>query len=242
MSEIREYKFLIIFILVIVLIVGGMFGLSLYKDFKIEAEANAIKAEKEKELARYDYLKDDENPVVTITMDNNKKIVLELYPKEAPTSVENFIALIKAGFYDGVAFTRIEKDFVIQCGAKAEATTPEYTIEGEFSANGIENSIAHEKGVISFARNAYNPDSAYSQFFICLDTLTGLDGNYAAFGRVVEGLDVVEELALSETKSEDKDSEDFGIPVKEIIMKTVTVDTKGIEYAEPKKIAVEINS
>lgn len=238
MSEIREYKFVIIFMLVIVLIIGGMFGLAIYKDVKLQAKADAEKAALEEKLARYDYLTDDQNPLVTITMENDKKMVFELFPKEAPTTVENFISVINSGFYNGLSIFRIEKEFVMQSGSAegSVAGTNEYGIQGEFTANGIENSISHVKGVLSMARTSYSYDTACKQFFVTLADATALDGNYAAFGKIVEGMDVLDEIANTEVKSTEPNAEGYGIPVTAPIIKTITVDTKGITYAEPEKI------
>lgn len=230
MLEMREYKFVIIFVLIIVAVIGGMVFAEVYKTDKWQAKQQAEIDAKLAELARYDYLTDEQNPVVTINMSDGKKIVVELYPKEAPTTVENFVALINEGFYNGQTFHRIKPDFVIQGGRNMEGT--QYTIEGEFPANKIENSISHEAGVISMARGDYY-NSANTQFFITVkDVSQQLDGYYAAFGRVIEGMDVVEELANSELVEGTEE------PVNPPVMESVTVDTKGIQYAEPKRTPV----
>lgn len=230
MLEFREYKFVIIFTLIIALVIGGMVFAEVYKVNQQEAKLRAEQEAKLQELARYDYLTDEQNPIATITMADGKKIVLELYPKIAPTTVENFISLVNSGYYNGLTFNRIDPDFVIQGGRSEQGYNP-YTIEGEFSANGIENSISHVTGVLSMARNGYYPNSAYSQFFITLRDAPELDGSYAAFGRVIEGMDVVTELAKTELV-EGTDDE----PVTPPVMENITVDTKGIEYAQPKQI------
>lgn len=239
MSELREYKFAIIFTLAIALIIGAMVFAEVYKVNKAEAEANAQKEAKLQELARYDYLTDEQNPIATITMEDGKKIVLELYPKEAPTTVENFISLANSGFYDGLTFHRAEPEFVIQGGDRdgTGGGIPDYTIEGEFSANGIENPISHVTGVISMARNSYDMNSAFSQFFITTIDAVGLDGQYAAFGRVIEGMDVVTEIANVEVVK-DEAGNVTSTPVNPPVMQNITVDTKGIEYAKPKQIEV----
>lgn len=239
MLELREYKFAIIFTVVIALVIGTMVFAEVYKTNKAEAEAKAQQEAKLQELARYDYLTDEQNPIATITMSDGKKIVLELYPKEAPTTVENFISLANSGFYNGVTFHRTEPEFVIQGGSKTGTGVSgetEYTIEGEFSANGIENSISHVAGVISMARNGYSYNSAYSQFFITVVDAVGLDGSYAAFGRVIEGMDVVNEIANVEVVTRDDDQADANKPINPPVMESVTVDTKGIQYDEPKHI------
>lgn len=171
-----------------------------------------------------------EKPIVTITMDNDKQIVLELYPDIAPESVKNFISLIQKGFYDGLTFHRIIPGFMIQ-GGDPEGTGmggPGYSIKGEFAQNGVKNPLNHTKGVLSMARSA-RPDSAGSQFFIMHEDAPHLDGAYAAFGKVIEGLDVVDEIARVRTSFGDR-------PIEPVVMKKVTVDTKGVSYEEPQKL------
>lgn len=145
--------------------------------------------------------------MVTIEMENGKKIVLELYPKTAPKTVENFLALVKKGFYDGLIFHRVISGFMIQggCPDGTGMGGPGHNIYGEFKANGFNNELKHERGVISMAR-AQHPDSAGSQFFIMHADSPHLDGQYAAFGKVVEGLDVVDEIAGVEVGFNDKPS------------------------------------
>lgn len=156
--------------------------------------------------------------MVTIEMENGKKIKIELYPEIAPITCENFEKLVKQGFYDGLCFHRVISGFMIQGGCPNGTGTggPGWNITGEFSANGIKNDLKHERGVISMARAA-NPDSAGSQFFIMHDDAPYLDGQYAAFGRVVEGIDVVDEIALAPTDYNDK-------PKIPQIMKSVTIE------------------
>lgn len=170
------------------------------------------------------------NPLVTITMDNEKEILIELYPEVAPNTVNNFISLIQDGFYDGVIFHRIVPGFVVQGGDPFGTGTggPGYSIKGEFSANGIENNLKHERGVVSMARSL-NPDSAGSQFFIVLEDAPQLDGDYAAFGKVIEGMDVVDEIAEVETDENAK-------PLQDQMMKKVTVDLGSHEFEEPEKM------
>ena len=170
------------------------------------------------------------NPLVTIEMQDGKKIVAELYPDKAPNTVNNFICLAKFGFYDGLCFHRVIEGFMIQGGDPAGVGTggPGYTIKGEFAMNGFEkNDIKHLRGVISMARAA-SPDSAGSQFFIMHKNASHLDGQYAAFGKVVEGMDVVDEIASVRTDYRDK-------PLDPQVMKKVTVETFGEEYPEPKR-------
>lgn len=168
-----------------------------------------------------------ENPIVTITMENDEKIVIELEPKTAPNTVANFISLVEDGFYDGLIFHRVIPGFMIQ-GGDPDGTGmggPDYAIKGEFTSNGFENTLTHERGVISMARSQ-DPDSAGSQFFIMTEQATHLDGDYAAFGKVTEGMETVDEIVAAERAKNDKPLEDQKI-------KTVEVDTKGFDYPEP---------
>lgn len=170
------------------------------------------------------------NPIVTITMENGHSIKVELYPDKAPNTVNNFIALANSGFYDGIIFHRVIKGFMIQGGDPAGIGTggPGYCIKGEFALNGFkENDVKHERGVISMAR-AQNPNSAGSQFFIMHANASYLDGQYAAFGKVVEGMDTVDEIANTPVYREK--------PVTDQTMKSVRVETFGVNYPAPKKI------
>ncbi len=170
------------------------------------------------------------NPIVTIEMENGKVIKAELYPDVAPQSVYNFVSLIRNGFYDGLNFHRVISGFMIQGGCPLGNGTggPGYNIKGEFSSNGFKNDLAHTKGVLSMAR-ASHPDSAGSQFFIMHDNAPYLDGQYAAFGKVTEGIDVVDEIAAVRTNFRD-------MPLKPQVMKKVTVETFGVDYPEPNKL------
>lgn len=175
---------------------------------------------------------DAKNPVVTIEMENGGTITAELYYNKAPNSVKNFISLINKGFYDGVIFHRVIPGFVIQ-GGDPEGTGmggPGYTIKGEFPSNDFDNDAKHLRGALSMARGAYSFDSAGSQFFICVADRPDLDGNYAVFGQVVDGMDIVDEIVSSERDQNDK-------PLKDNVIKKVTVDTFGVEYGEPEKIS-----
>jgi peptidyl-prolyl cis-trans isomerase B (cyclophilin B) len=172
-----------------------------------------------------------QNPIVTITMENGDVIEAELYPEIAPESVNNFISLIKKGYYDGLIFHRVINGFMIQggCPDGTGMGGPGYCIKGEFSLNGFENSLKHEPGVLSMARTAV-PDSAGSQFFIMHKTSPHLDGSYAAFGKVTKGLEVVNKIAECDTNPfNDR-------PLTPQVMKTVTVETFGVDYPEPNKI------
>ena len=171
-----------------------------------------------------------QNPVITITMDNGDVIKAELYPEIAPVSVNNFISLVKKGFYNGLTFHRVIEGFMIQGGCPLGNGTggPGYTIRGEFSQNGFHNPLKHEAGVLSMAR-AMHPDSAGSQFFIMHKAAPHLDGAYAAFGKVTDGLDVVNKIAETATDYSDR-------PLEEQKMKKVTVDTMGVEYPAPERV------
>lgn len=171
-----------------------------------------------------------QNPIVTIEMENGGVIKAELYPEKAPNTVNNFISLAKSGFYDGLIFHRVISGFMIQGGDPAGVGTggPGYSIKGEFALNGFKtNDIKHLRGVLSMAR-AMNPNSAGSQFFIMHQNASHLDGQYAAFGKVIEGIDVVDKIAAAKTDWNDK-------PVKPQTMKKVTVETFGVEYTAPVK-------
>lgn len=171
-----------------------------------------------------------EYPIATITMKDGGVIKLELYPKIAPESVKNFISLANSKFYDGLIFHRVISGFMIQGGCpKGNGTGgPGYNIKGEFSANGVDNSLSHERDVISMAR-AMAYDSAGSQFFICHADSQFLDGQYAAFGKVIEGMDVVDAIASVKTNSQDK-------PLQDQVIDSIRVDTFGVEYGEPEKL------
>ena len=169
------------------------------------------------------------NPVVTITMDNGDVIKAELYPEIAPNTVNNFISLVKKGFYDGLIFHRVINGFMIQggCPDGTGMGGHGYSIKGEFAQNGVKNELRHTEGVLSMAR-AMHPDSAGSQFFIMHKNAPHLDGAYAAFGKVTEGMDVVNQIAETDTDYSDR-------PLDEQKIKSMTVDTFGVDYPEPEK-------
>ena len=169
------------------------------------------------------------NPIVTINMQNGDVIKAELYPEIAPNTVNNFISLINHGFYDGLIFHRVIKGFMIQggCPDGTGMGGPGYGINGEFAGNGVKNDLKHTAGVLSMAR-AMNPNSAGSQFFIMHKAAPHLDGAYAAFGKIIEGMDIVNKIAETDTDYSDR-------PLDEQKMKKVTVDTMGTEYPEPEK-------
>ena len=171
-----------------------------------------------------------QNPIVTFIMEDGRTFKAELYPEIAPQSVNNFISLIQKGFYNGLIFHRVIPGFMIQ-GGDPEGTGmggPGYSIKGEFSSNGFKNDLKHTKGVLSMARSMF-PDSAGSQFFVMHETSPHLDGEYAAFGKVTEGQDVVDFIATVDTDYNDK-------PRTPQVMKTVTVETFGVDYPEPEKL------
>lgn len=171
-----------------------------------------------------------ENPIVTFEMENGDVFKAELYPEIAPNTVNNFISLVKQGFYDGLIFHRVIKGFMIQ-GGDPEGTGmggPGYSIRGEFNSNGFKNDLAHEEGVLSMARTMM-PNSAGSQFFIMHKNSPHLDGEYAGFGKVIEGMDVVNKIAESKTDRSDK-------PIEEKKIARLTVETFGQEYPEPEKM------
>lgn len=171
----------------------------------------------------------NQNPIVTIEMENGDIMKAELYPEIAPNTVNNFISLISKGYYDGVIFHRVIPGFMIQ-GGDPDGTGmggPGYSIKGEFSQNGFKNDLKHTPGVLSMARTMI-PDSAGSQFFIMHETSPHLDGAYAAFGKLIEGLEVVDKIARVKTDYSDR-------PMEEQKMAKVTVETFGVDYPEPEK-------
>ena len=169
------------------------------------------------------------NPIVTFEMENGDVMKAELYPEIAPNTVNNFISLVKKGFYNGISFHRVICGFMIQggCPDGTGMGGPGYTIKGEFSQNGFKNNLKHTPGVLSMARTMV-PNSAGSQFFIMHETSPHLDGSYAAFGKIIEGMDVVNKIAETMTDYRDK-------PIVPQVMKSVTVDTQRVEYDEPEK-------
>ncbi len=170
-----------------------------------------------------------QNPIVTIEIENFGVIKAELYPEIAPISVNNFISLIKKGYYDGIIFHRIIGGFMLQGGDPTGTGMggPGYAIKGEFNSNGFKNDLKHEFGVLSMARSMMK-NSGGSQFFIMLDSHRHLDGEYAGFGKVVEGGEVVKAIGKVKTNRQDR-------PIEDVKIKSMTVDTFGIEYPEPTK-------
>ena len=170
------------------------------------------------------------NPVVTIEMEEGEVIKIELYPEIAPNTVNNFIALVSSGFYDGLTFHRVIPGFMIQggCPLGTGMGGPGYGIKGEFTSNQFENELLHTRGVISMAR-APHPDSAGSQFFIMVGSAPTLDGDYASFGKVIEGMEEVDKIVTTKTGAQDK-------PIDPQIMKKVTVELFDVKYSAPKTI------
>ena len=174
-------------------------------------------------------INDGEKPMVTMTMEDGGEVEIELYPNKAPNTVNNFIALIEDDFYDGLIFHRVIPDFMIQ-GGDPEGTgmgDPGYSIKGEFSSNDFDNDLKHEPGILSMARSQ-DPDSAGSQFFIVTGDGSHLDGDYAAFGKVIDGMDVVEDIEAEETDNNDK-------PKTDQIIESMSVDLNGYQAEEPEK-------
>ncbi|MBA4700698.1 MAG: peptidylprolyl isomerase [Ruminococcus sp.] len=170
------------------------------------------------------------NPIVTFEMENGNIMKAELYPEIAPNTVKNFVSLVNKNFYDGLKFHRVINGFMIQggCPDGTGMGGPGYTVKGEFSQNGFENSLLHDEGVLSMARSMH-PDSAGSQFFIMHKKSPHLDGAYAAFGKITEGMDIVNQIAETATDYSDK-------PLEPQVLKKVTVDTFGEDYEEPERV------
>lgn len=170
------------------------------------------------------------NPIVTIKLNNGKTIKAELYPEIAPNTVNNFISLVSRGYYDGICFHRVISGFMIQGGdPKGNGTGgPGYSIKGEFTSNGFKNDLKHTRGVLSMARTMA-PNSAGSQFFIMHADAPYLDGQYAGFGKVIEGIDAVDDIASTKTDWSDR-------PYDDQVMTEVTVETFGVSYPEPEKV------
>lgn len=170
------------------------------------------------------------NPIITITMENGDTMKAELYPDIAPESVNNFLSLINSHFYDGLIFHRVIRGFMIQggCPEGSGMGGPGYSIKGEFSQNGVENNLKHTRGVLSMARSMH-PDSAGSQFFIMHKDSPHLDGGYAAFGKITEGMDIVDKIAGTDTDYSDR-------PMEKQMIKTIVADTFGENYPEPQKL------
>ncbi len=227
----------IICILVSVMLVFSVLALSGCSDTSTTSKDNGIQTddkndENNNNNEKNDDLSDLKNPVATIDVENYGVITVELYPEKAPNTVKNFIHLANSKFYDGLTFHRIIENFMIQGGCP-EGTgmgDPGYSIKGEFSYNGFaDNDIVHDRGVISMARGGYSMDSAGSQFFIMHKKAPHLDGQYAAFGMVIEGIEVVDKIAVVSTDSNDK-------PTTPVVINSIRVNTFGSNYDEPLTI------
>lgn len=177
---------------------------------------------------------DSENPIVAMYIENYGSIVMELYPNVAPNTVNNFISLIKSGFYDNNSMHRLMPGFVLQGGDPTGSGSggPDYEIKGEFAANGFENNLSHEKWIVSMARNSGNMDSAGSQFFICLEDSTYLDGNYASFGKVIDGFDNIKNIENNEVIADNES----GKLLHNLKIKKTIIDLNGKDYPEVEKI------
>lgn len=219
-------------VLVVVLLVAAMM-IPEKEEKKVEEKLLGINYDvdgNEVDLSKYD----TSNPVVAMYIEKYGSVVMELYPDIAPNTVNNFISLIRSGFYDNNTFHRLVPGFVLQGGDPDGIGTggPDYSIKGEFTDNGFENNLKHEKGILSMARSQ-DMDSAGSQFFIMLDDSDFLDGNYAAFGKVIDGFDIIETIEKKE-KVADSDS---GKLQTNLVLKKALVDTKGVDYPEPEKVS-----
>lgn len=205
-----------------------LLALFLFAGCQENDEDDTAKKEKAEDATTYE--ETDKKPIVTITMEDGREITAELYPNIAQNTVNNFIELIENEFYDGVIFHRVIPGFMIQSG-DPEGTgmgDPGYSIKGEFENNGVENDLKHEKGVLSMARRE-DPDSAGSQFFIMTGEAASLDGNYAAFGKVIDGMDVAEDISEVERDSND-------MPKEDQVIEKITVDLEGYDAKPPEKI------
>lgn len=231
-NNIMSIEKIAIIIALIILVVIVIISFTIKpKEKEITENLLNINYEIEGNEAALDY--DTENPVVALYVENYGSIVMELYPEFAPNTINNFISLVKSGFYDNNSFHRLVKGFVLQGGDPAGDGTggPDYSIKGEFSSNGFENDLSHEKGVVSMARST-DVDSAGSQFFICLEDAKELDGQYAAFGKIIDGWDNIDAIVDNERVA---DSES-GKLRNNLTIKKAIIDLAGKEYPEVEKI------
>lgn len=224
----KKYIILII-VLIIIVLVAVFLPSTQKKEVKEELLGIDYKVDGNETKLKYD----TENPVVALYIEKYGSVVIELYPDIAPNTVNNFISLVKSGFYDNNTFHRLVEGFVLQGGDPDGNGTggPGYSIKGEFTNNGFENNLKHEKGIVSMARSQDN-DSAGSQFFICLGTASNLDGDYAAFGKVIDGYDNIESIVENEVISDSS----TGQLKNNLVLKKALVDLKGKEYPEVAKI------
>jgi len=228
----------IVFIGIVIVLIVGLFIIISFlpgkKDEPVKEDLKNINYSVEgNELSMNQY--NTENPVVALHIKNYGSVVMELYPDVAPNTVNNFISLVKSGFYDGNTFHRLMPGFVLQGGDPTGTGTggPGYTIKGEFTNNGFTNNLKHTKGVVSMARGSYSMDSAGSQFFIMLGDSDYLDGDYAAFGKVIDGMDIVEKIEKSERVSDAS----TGKLQTNLVLEKAVIDLKGKEYPEVEKIS-----
>ena len=228
----KNKKLLMIFpIILIMLIITGCKSENAQTTIKEDLlNINYKEDTNELELPQYE----TQNPVVAMYIKNYGSIVMELYPDIAPNTVANFISLVKKGFYDNNTFHRLVPGFVLQGGDPTGTGTggPGYTIKGEFSANGYENNLKHEKGIVSMARTSASNDTAGSQFFIMLDKSEYLDGQYAAFGKIIDGWSNIEKIVANEKVA----NENTGQLQKKLVIKKSVIDLKGKSYNEVEKI------
>lgn len=226
-------KILIALVLVLTL---TLCGCSNNKEEKMKEELLNINYEVEGNEAKLEKY-ETENPVVALYIEKYGSVVIELYPEIAPNTVNNFISLVKSGFYDNNTFHRLVPGFVLQGGDPTGTGMggPGYKIKGEFSNNGFENNLKHTKGVVSMARAGYSYDTAGSQFFIMLEDNDYLDNDYATFGKVIDGFDIVEKIAETERVADQRS----GQLQNNLKLKKAIVDLKGKEYSEPEKITEE---
>lgn len=228
----RKYAYLFISLIVLASILTACGGQSNDGQTNEDEEQATEQADESNEEANEEepVTPTGDNPIVTMTMKNGGKVQMELYPDIAPNTVNNFISLVEDGFYDGLIFHRVIPGFMIQGGDPKGTGTggPGYAIKGEFSSNDFENNLEHDRGVLSMARSM-EPDSAGSQFFIITDPSPHLDGDYAAFGKVTEGMEVVDEIVSAERDNADK-------PLEDQVIESMTVELNGYEAQEPEKI------
>ncbi|WP_374197424.1 peptidylprolyl isomerase [Clostridium tagluense] len=220
-----------LFTLVFVVFLGGCTN---KEQVKVDSTPPVVeKVEPAKEIKTEKTAK-DKNPLVTIEMENGSIIKVELYPEIAPNTVRNFVSLVQKGYYNGLIFHRVIPGFMIQGGDPNGTGSggPGYSIAGEFGNNGFENSLKHERGVISMARGD-DKNSAGSQFFIMVNATSSLDGDYASFGKVTEGMETADKIVAVETEKKDQTKKNK--PIKDQKMKKVTVDTFGVKYGEVEK-------
>jgi peptidyl-prolyl cis-trans isomerase B (cyclophilin B) len=220
-------KMVVLFTLIFVVFAGGCGNKEQKKVDSTPKVAEKVEPAKEVKTEKGP---NDKNPIVTIEMEDGSKIKIELYPEIAPNTVRNFVSLVQSGFYNGLIFHRVIPGFMIQ-GGDPEGTGrggPGYAIAGEFSENGFNNELKHGRGVISMARGGNDLNSAGSQFFIVVEDSASLDGKYASFGKVTEGIETADKIVSVETGAEDR-------PKKEQKMKKVTVDTFGVKYGKVEK-------